>query len=256
MIEVRGLEFGYGREPVLRGLDFAVRRGEVTVLAGPNGAGKSTVIRLLTRVLVPEAGSVRIDGTPVAQIGRRQLARTLAVVPQGADLPSGFRGHEMVSMGRAPHLRLLEPERPFDAEVVERVMRHTDTWRFRNTPVEALSGGEKQRLLMARALAQEPACLLLDEPTSHLDLRYQIELLRFTRREVERGGAALVVLHDLNLAARIADRILLLHQGRLVSEGPPQDVLTAGIIRTVYGADVDVFTGEFDDAPVVLPRLR
>lgn len=250
----RDLRFGYGETPVLRSVSLELRPGETVALVGPNGAGKSTVLRLLSRVLRPQGGELELDGASLAKLPRRALARRLAVVPQGGALPEGFRAHEIALMGRTPHLGLVRTERPGDHAAVEAAMRRTDTWRLRGRRVEELSGGERQRLLLARALAQEPAYLLLDEPTSHLDLRYQVEAVRFVRAEVARGLGALVVLHDLNLAARAADRLLVLARGRIVAAGTPTEVLTEGLLREVYSADAAVSGGP-DGEPVVLPRL-
>ena len=138
---------------------------------------------------------------------------------------------------------------------VEAAMRRTETWQFKDRPVSELSGGERQRVLLARALVQEPKYLLLDEPTNHLDLRYQIEVLRFTRREVSRGLGALVVLHDLNLAARICERLIVMHRGCLVAEGEPAKILSEGLIRDVYGAEVDLFVQPSSNFPVIMPSV-
>ena len=158
-------------------------------------------------------------------------------------------------MGRTPHLGFFSTETQQDLDIVERAMHRTETWRFRERFVGELSGGERQRVLLARALVQEPDYLLLDEPTNHLDLRYQIEVLRFTRREVLNGLGALVVLHDLNLAARVCDRVLVLHEGCLVAGGSPRDILNETLIREVYGAEVALFSQPGTDIPVIMPTL-
>jgi iron complex transport system ATP-binding protein len=250
------LAFAYGDKPVVSGLSFELVAGTVLGLVGPNGAGKSTVIRLLTRVLRPRAGNVMIDGRDVTKISRLELARRLAVVPQGGELPPGFTAQEIVTMGRTPHLGFLAPETRHDIQKVEAAMRRTDTWRFRDRAGVELSGGERQRVLLARALAQEPEFLLLDEPTNHLDLSYQVEVLALVHREVRLGLSALVVLHDLNLAARVCDRVLVLKEGRLVAEGEPARVFSETLIQMVYGARADVFPQPETNLPVILPRLR
>ena len=249
------LSFSYGLKEVVTGLSFELRPGEVLGVVGPNGAGKSTVIKLLTRVLEPSAGGVLLDDVPVRRMSRLELARRVAVVPQAGELPLAFRAWDLVMMGRTPHLGFLAPETKRDHDIVERAMRRVDVWAFRERPVSELSGGERQRVLLARALAQEPRYLLLDEPTNHLDLKYQVELLRFVRREASGGLGALVVLHDLNLSARVCDRLLVMHQGRCVAEGSPAEVLTEARLREVYRADVSVFAEPASGAPVVLPRL-
>ncbi|MCY4354341.1 MAG: ABC transporter ATP-binding protein [Truepera sp.] len=255
MIEVRRVFAGYGSESILRNLDLSIRRGEITVLVGPNGAGKSTVIRLLTRLLEPSSGKVLLDGRPLAGLRRKELARSMAVVPQAETLPDGFSAFEVVLMGRTPHLGFLEPEREVDLRMVEEAMRRTDIWRFRDRPVETLSGGERQRVVLARAIVQQPRFLLLDEPTNHLDLRHQVELLWYVRQEVEGGIGALVILHDLVLAARIAGRLLLMDRGRIVAEGSPVEVLRQDLIREVYQVEVDLMPDPSEGVPLVLPRL-
>ena len=255
MIEVRRVFAGYGAESILRDLDLSIRRGEITVLVGPNGAGKSTVIRLLTRLLEPSSGEVLLDSRPLAGLRRKELARSMAVVPQAETLPDGFGAFEVVLMGRTPHLGFLEPEREVDLRLVEEAMRRTDTWHFRDRPVETLSGGERQRVVLARAIVQQPRFLLLDEPTNHLDLRHQVGVLWYVRQEVEGGVGALVILHDLVLAARIAGRLLLMDRGRIVAEGSPVEVLREDLIREVYQVEVDVVPDPSDGVPLVLPRL-
>ena len=254
-LRAEGLRFGYGSREVVRGLSLELRPFTTVGVVGPNGAGKSTVVGLLTRVLTPSHGEVSLDGVPVNRWSRLGFARRVAVVAQGGALPGDFSVYDIVMMGRTPHLGFWATEGPADREAVARAMRRTDTWGFRDRRVGALSGGERQRVLLARALAQEPTYLLLDEPTNHLDLKYQVEVLSVARREVARGLGVLVVLHDLNLAARVCDRVLVLRGGELVAEGAPAEVFTEGLVREVYGADAHVFAQPGTHAPVVLPRL-
>jgi len=252
-VVVRRVRAGYGQGDVLRGLDLELRRGEVLGVIGPNGAGKSTLVRVLTRLAGVTAGSVDIDGRPLARIGRRQLARLVAVVPQSGELPAGFTVEELVAMGRTPHTGLLGGPSPEDAEAVEAALRKCDVTHLRGRPAGELSGGERQRVLLARALAQRPRYLLLDEPTNHLDLRYQLEVLAFIRAEAAGGVGALVVLHDLNLAGRGCDRLAVLDRGRVAAAGDPAEVLTAPLVSRVYGAEVDVH--RVGGEPLVVPRV-
>lgn len=254
-LQVSHLGFSYGTKRVVDDLSFKVDAGEVVGLVGPNGAGKSTVIKLLTKVLKTESVEVEIDGENFHSLSRLELARKLAVVPQIGDLPEAFSAFEIVMMGRTPHLGFFSSESEQDVARVEAAMQRTETWQFKDRPVSELSGGERQRVLLARALAQEPRYLLLDEPTNHLDLRYQIEVLRFTRREVAQGLGALIVLHDLNLAARICDHLIVMHRGRLVAEGEPTQVLSEDLIRNVYGAEVDLFMQPASPYPVIMPSV-
>lgn len=248
-LELAAVRFGYASAEVVRGADLRVDAGELVGLIGPNGAGKSTLVGLASGILTPSAGDVRLEGRRVARYGRRALARRLAVVPQLPDLPSGFPARAIVAMGRAPHLGFFAAEGERDRRVIEDAMRRTDTLAFADQPVGSLSGGERQRVVLARALAQEPGWLLLDEPTTHLDLRYQAEMMRHAARLASEGLGVLAVLHDLNLAAR-CDRIVLLDAGRVAANGSPADVLQAPILRSVFRTDVRVEGGE---RPVVVP---
>lgn len=238
---------------VLDGVSLRLNPGEVLGVIGPNGAGKSTLLRLLTRRLTPTSGSITVDGRPLAAFGRFELARNVALVAQAPVLPHGFRVTEVVTMGRAPHLGLFGAVGTADRAAVQSALTATDTQRFAGRRVETLSGGEQQRVVFARALAQEPRYLLLDEPTNHLDLRYQVQLLAYARAEAAAGVGVLVVLHDLNLAARSCDRLLVLQEGRRVAEGEPVDVLTPELIGRVFGASVRVIDDE--GTPVIVPEF-
>jgi iron complex transport system ATP-binding protein len=254
MLQVSGLSFSYGKKKILQSISFALNPHEVVGVVGPNGAGKSTLIKLLTKLLMPSSGTIKLNDQDVQRLGRLELARHLAVLPQGGDLPSDYRVYDLVMMGRTPHLGFLAREGKRDHDLVQSVMQRTDTWQFRERFASDLSGGEKQRVLLARALAQEPSYLLLDEPTNHLDLKYQVEVLSLVRQEVERGVGALVVLHDLNLAARVCDRLIVLQQGSIIAEGKPNEILTEPLLKNVYGTNVSVLQG-VDSSPVILPNL-
>jgi iron complex transport system ATP-binding protein len=257
VLSARGVCAAYGsggrRRQVLSHVDLSVRSGEVLGVIGPNGAGKSTLLGVLSRALLPVAGEVTLDARPLGRYARRELARRLAVVQQATRLPEGYLVHEIVSMGRTPYVGLWRGARREDEDEVERAMRETGVWELAERPVERLSGGEQQRVVLARALAQRPLLLLLDEPTNHLDLRYQTEVLSTLRGAAERGVGVLLVLHDLNLAARVCDRIALMAEGRVVAQGPAAQVLDRERLERAYRTDVDVFTTP--RGPVVAPRL-
>jgi iron complex transport system ATP-binding protein len=253
MLQARHLNFAYGKKKILQDVSLIVQPREVVGVVGPNGAGKSTLIKLLSRVLSTSSDKILLNGQPVVKMGRLGLARHLAVLPQGSDLPSDYRVYDLVMMGRTPHLGFLAQESKRDHDLVQSVMQRTDTWQFREGFASDLSGGEKQRVLLARALAQEPSYLLLDEPTNHLDLKYQVEVLLLVRQEVARGLAALVVLHDLNLAARVCDRLLVLQQGSVVAEGTPNEILTESLLTEVYGTKVSVLRQ--GSSPIIVPTL-
>ncbi len=254
MLEVKRLEFSYGKKKILRDVSFALQPKEILGVIGPNGAGKSTLIKVLTKVLTPSSGDVLLNGQAIRTMNRLELARQLAVVPQSGELPPDYCVYDLVMMGRTPHLGFLARESKRDHDLVQRVMQRTDTWQFRDRFASDLSGGEKQRVVLARALVQEPSYLLLDEPTNHLDLNYQIEVLSLVRQEVQRGLGALVVLHDLNLAARLCDRLLVLQQGSIIAEGKPTEILTESLLSTVYSSSISVLQGG-DSSPIIVPNL-
>ncbi|MEX2540814.1 MAG: ABC transporter ATP-binding protein [Trueperaceae bacterium] len=254
-LSARRLSYGYGSMAIVQELSLDVRPGECLALVGPNGAGKSTVVRLLSRVVSAWSGESSVDGVPLRELSRTELARKVAVVPQGGELPGAFRALEIVMMGRAPHLRFLAGETTRDFEVAQEAMLRTDTWRLRDRPVGELSGGERQRVVLARALAQDPSYLLLDEPTTHLDLRFQVEILRQVRKQASAGLGVLVVLHDLNLAVRGCDRVVVLSQGRVEAEGNPSAVLSAELLQRVYGTEVELISDVEGSLSALLPRF-
>ena len=230
---------GQPRE-VLRSVDLTLARGDLIALVGTNGSGKTTLLRLLTGVVKPDAGVVRFDGRPLSAWRRLDLARRVAVLPQQLDLPVGFRVAELVEMGRAPHARRLFASTEADERAIARALADAGALELADRYAEELSGGERQRLLVAMALAQEPDLLLLDEPTLHLDLAHQVSLLAVIRRlRDQRGLTVLAVLHDLNLAAAFAPRVAVLDGGRVVADGPPDEVLRPDLVQRVFGVAVD-----------------
>jgi iron complex transport system ATP-binding protein len=254
MIAAEQLSFAYGPRPVLADVSLAVAAGELVGVIGPNGGGKTTLVRLLSGVLAPDTGIVRLDGRPLAAYRRRDLARRLAVVPQDPTLEFPFTALEVVLMGRAPHLAALGFPRAGDVEIARAAMARLGVGKLEDRPLDRLSGGERQRILLARALAQEPAVLLLDEPTTHLDLRHQVGIYDVVHGLARARGVAVVsVLHDLNLAALYCDRLVLLAGGRVVRHGAPAEVLEAGILRAAYATDVQVTVNPATGVPVVLP---
>ncbi|HET8986701.1 MAG TPA: ABC transporter ATP-binding protein [Trueperaceae bacterium] len=239
--------------PALKGVSLLLEHGRCVSVVGPNGAGKSTLVGALSGQLPLAAGEVDVDGTQLAALGSFALARRIAVVEQSPVLPAGFRVADVVAMSRTPHLGLFGASSRADEAAVEEALAQTGTVGLSSRIVDTLSGGESQRVVLARALAQAADHLLLDEPTNHLDLRHQLEVLAFARRAASAGAAVMLVLHDLNLAARVSDLVVMLAHGEVVAEGPPAAVLTAATISEVYGATVRVL---YDDGvPVVVPRL-
>ncbi len=241
MLETHKLTVGYNGKPVLSGVDLTVARGQFVGIVGPNGCGKSTLVRALSRVLHPISGQVLLDGVDIYEMGTREMARRLAVVSQENPVAFDFPVREVVLMGRSPHLSRFATEGPRDYAIAEEAMALTHTLVFADRPITSLSGGERQRCMIARALAQQPNVLLLDEPTSHLDINHQIEILDLAKRlTTQRGLATAVVLHDLNLASQYCDHLVLVAQGCVLAEGRPAEVVTEARIRTAYGTDVQV----------------
>ena len=242
---LEGVSFGYpladgGRRDVLRDLDLRVAPGEVVALLGPNGSGKTTLLRLLTGQLRPDAGAVTFDGRSVGDWPRDALARRVAVLPQQLELPVGFRVAELVEMGRAPHATRLFGSTADDEQAVRRALVDADALDLSDRFADELSGGERQRVLVAMALAQEPELLLMDEPTLHLDLAHQVALLAaIGRLRTQRGLTVVGVLHDLNLAAEFAPRVVVLAGGRVAAKGPPGSVLSPQLVSEVFGVRVE-----------------
>lgn len=251
MLRATDVTFSYGRNPangpakaghyVLQGVSLEVKRGTIVGLLGPNGSGKTTLLRIVSGVLKPLAGSVLLDGRPIEQLTRRDLARRVAVVPQETHSTFDFSVLDMVLMGRYPHLGPFELEGAADQEIARDALGVTGTAALETRAFATLSGGEKQRVVIASALAQASDMLLLDEPTAALDLRYQFEIATLLRGlNAERGTTMIVSTHDLNLAAALCERIVLLKQGQVLAQGPTRETLTADNIRLLYGVHADV----------------
>jgi len=248
IIQFADVAFAYARPADRRarafafpGLSFTIERGEVFGVIGPNSAGKTSLLRLLTGVLSPQRGEIRLAGRPIGALRPWELAREVAVVPQEAPRPFPFTVEQLVLMGRYPHAPRRFFEDAADAAAARDAMIATETQALATLPLERLSGGERQRALLARALAQEPRLLVLDEPTAHLDLRYQAETAALLRRlNRERGMTILLVSHDLNLAGELCDRLLLLRAGEIARVGTPAEVLEQGLLEDVFGCRVTV----------------
>jgi iron complex transport system ATP-binding protein len=239
------VSYGYtsrgGASFALRDVNVTVEPGSILGLLGPNGCGKTTLTRLLSGVLHPDEGTVTLGGRDLRQIPRRQLARHVAVVPQETHPAFDYTALEMVLMGRHPHLGALQLEGPRDLAIARDAMEATGTAPLADRPYMTLSGGEKQRVVIASALAQSPGVLLLDEPTASLDLGYQLEIAALLERlNRERGVTMVLATHDLNLAARLCDSLLLLRGGRVLAQGPTSEVLTPVMIRQLYDVEAEV----------------
>ena len=254
-LEVRGLRFGYLPErPVLQGVDLVLPAGRVCTILGPNGSGKTTLLRCLLGQHAPDAGSILLGGQPIAAMSSRDRARHLAYVPQLPSSAFDFTVRELVAMGRYAHQGALGLASTADRDQVQHALERTGTVAFADRTMGELSGGEAQCVMIARALAQQPRIMLLDEPTSHLDLRNQLLIVRLVQQLTrEQGMAALVVGHDINLAARHSDQLVLFRAGRVAATGSPTEVLKAPLLRDTYGVEVELFEAG-DGPPLVQAR--
>jgi ABC-type cobalamin/Fe3+-siderophores transport system ATPase subunit len=236
LLRASGLAVRLGTREVLAGVELEVPAGSVLLVAGRNGAGKSTLLRALCGVLTPGAGTVEFGGRPIGAMAPKERARAIAFVPQESDSAFEFTGRELIAMGRHPHLRVMAGLGERVGAEVERAMRLMDAADFADRPVTTLSGGELRRIAVARGLATAAPVLLLDEPTSNLDLEHALRLVRLLRELARQGSTVVVASHDLNLLGPCADRLALLHAGRIAACGPPADVLAdAGVVEQVFG---------------------
>jgi iron complex transport system ATP-binding protein len=264
MIEASGVWFGYGRDErstpgryVLEDVSIAVPRGAIVGLLGPNGSGKTTLLKLLSGTLTPARGRVTLDGAPVRTLSRRDLARRIAVVPQETHSAFDFSVIEIVLMGRYPHLGAFELEGADDLAIAREALAATGTGALEARPFATLSGGEKQRVVIAGALAQASHVLLLDEPTASLDLGFQLEIASLlVRLNQERGVTMVVSTHDLNLAATLCTELVLLKAGHVVAHGATDGVLNAANVRALYGVDADVARHPRSGRLTVVPLAR
>lgn len=256
MLQVKALHVAYGDRLVLKDISFEVPSGTILGVIGPNGSGKTTLIRALSGVLPQVSGEVRVDGVDLRSLKTAQRARLVAVVPQARNLPPAFTGWELVLLGRTPHLNWLGNISPKDEETVRVALERAQATELAGRRLGELSGGEQQRLLLARALAQDAPLMLLDEPTTHLDLQYQINLLDQVRGLARHANLAVVVaLHDLNLVARYADQVALLVKGELLGLGEPHEVLQPDLLTRVYNLPLQVIHDTASGQPVILPAV-
>ncbi|MFV2119603.1 ABC transporter ATP-binding protein [Streptomyces sp. Act-28] len=256
-ISARELTLGHGGEPVARGIGVTPAPGAVTALVGPNGSGKSTLLRALARLHAPDAGRIVLDGRDLAEYRPRELARKLSFLTQSPIVPAGVTVEELVAYGRHPHRGLLARGGDEDREAIGWALDATNLRPLAGRTLDRLSGGERQRAWIAMALAQRTGLLLLDEPTTYLDIRYQIEVLRLVRRLAdEHGITVVVVLHDLNQAAAFSDAMVVLADGRIVASGPPARALTEDTVRTAFRIDTTVTLDPRTGVPTCLPRWR
>ncbi|QIP85893.1 ABC transporter ATP-binding protein [Streptomyces sp. Tu 2975] len=253
-LTARELTLAYEDRTVVHELDLAVPDGQVTVIVGPNACGKSTTLRALGRLLKPKGGAVLLDGAELSTIPTKKIARSIGLLPQSPVAPEAITVADLVARGRQPHQHWWQQWSQEDERAVTDAMERTDVTALADRPVDELSGGQRQRVWIAMALAQETDLLLLDEPTTFLDIAHQVEVLDLVRQlNHERGRTVVAVLHDLNQAARYADRLVAMKAGRIVAEGAPADVVTAELVREVFGMESVVVPDPVTGSPLVVP---
>jgi ferric enterobactin transport system ATP-binding protein len=256
-LEAQGLTLAYDKRVISQDLSMHVPVGSFTAIIGPNACGKSTLLRALARLLAPRAGRVVLDGRDIADRGAKELARELGLLPQTSLAPDGIRVADLVARGRFPHQRVFDRWSPEDEAAVLRAMTATDVLGLSGRLVDELSGGQRQRVWVAMALAQETPVLLLDEPTTFLDIAHQIEVLELFRAINQQQGHTLVaVLHDLNQAARYASHIIAMKDGRVAAAGAPADVITPEIVESVFSVPCRVIEDPESGTPLVIPLVR
>lgn len=257
LLSVCGVTVAYDGEPVLHEASFDVRHGDLVIILGPNGAGKTTLLRTIAKLVQPKVGTVLLDGKDLASFPISQLMRRLSVVPQTEGAVFSFTVLDIVLMGRTPHLPPLASPSQRDWQVAREAMEATDTWHLRERLFTELSGGEQRRVLLAKALAQEPQLLLLDEPTANLDLHYQLEVVELVHRlNRQHGLTVLAVMHDLNLSALLGERFILMRDGRIYAMGNADEVLTVQNIQQVYGVPVIITRNPLNGKPVIVLTER
>ncbi|QBX55690.1 ABC transporter ATP-binding protein [Nocardioides seonyuensis] len=253
----QSLTLGYTDTAVVHDLDLRVPHGRISVIVGANACGKSTLLRGLARLLKPRAGTVLLDGGSIHRLPTRQVARTLGLLPQNPVTPEGVTVVDLVSRGRHPHHGAFRRWTSEDDAAVSEALALTDTLGLADRVVDELSGGQRQRVWIAMALAQGTDLLLLDEPTTYLDVAHQVEMLDLLAElNARRGTTIVMVLHDLNLSARYADHLVAMREGRIVAEGPPREVVTEDVVRTVFGLENRVIDDPVSHTPLVVPVSR
>jgi ABC-type cobalamin/Fe3+-siderophores transport system ATPase subunit len=251
-----GLTLAYGDRVIAAGLDVTIPDGSFTVIIGPNACGKSTLLRALSALLTPKQGSVVLDGASIGSYRAKEVARRLGLLPQTATAPEGISVADLVARGRYPHQKLLRQWTPEDENQVAAAMEATGVTALADRAVDELSGGQRQRVWMAMALAQQTGILLLDEPTTYLDIAYQIDLLDLCADLNEQGRTLVAVLHDLNHACRYATHLIVMKAGRIVAEGVPEEIVTAELVEDVYGLRCEVIPDPQTRTPLVVPAAR
>lgn len=253
-VQIENLSFKYDTDQVLKDIDVEIPKGSFVGILGPNGSGKTTLLKNICNILKPDNGKILVNNKNVSNIKYRELAKIIAVVHQTSEIQFQFSVFDVVLMGRFPYLSRFQSEGKKDIEIAKEAMLSTGTWELRDKSINEISGGERQRVMIARALTQQPEILILDEPISHLDIKYQIGILDLCKKlNVENQITVIMTLHDINLAGRYSDYLILLDKGRIKVMDIPEKVLTQENISNVYDIEVDIFKRNGDKTPYIIP---
>lgn len=249
------LQIGYGDHVVVEDMDVNIQRDKITTIIGPNGSGKSTILKAITRLIRYQRGSVVLNGRDILEMKPKDLAKTIGVLPQIHTAPSDFRVKELVGYGRMPHQKMFAGKSAEDERIIQWAMEVTGTWQFRDKSIYEISGGESQRVWIATVLAQKPEILFLDEPTTYLDISHQLETMQLVRKlNRETGIGVVMVLHDLSQALEVSDHIIVIKDGKKYSEGSPEEVITAQMMRDVYNVDCEIVSLPGRSKPLIAFR--
>lgn len=257
VFQAEHLVSGYDHKTILHGISLVIPSNKISVMIGANACGKSTLLKTLARLIKPTSGTVTLDGKPISKIPPKQLARVVGLLPQSPIVPEGISVADLVGRGRFPHQSLLSGWTKKDVEAVAEAMEIMNITELANRNIDELSGGQRQRVWIAMALAQQTDILFLDEPTTFLDITYQVEILDLlTDLNRKKGTTIVMVLHDINLSARYADYIFALSQGKLLAEGKPSEVITSSLVKDIFGLDCTVIPDPVSGSPMVIPKGR
>ena len=254
MISCKNLKVGYEEKIIIENLSLNIKKGEVVSIIGPNGCGKSTLLKSLSRMIKPVSGDIYIQSENIKSLKNKVISQKVCLLSQHNDAPGDLTVEELVYFGRIPHKKWYESKSKSDEELVNWAIENTGLTRYKNTPISSLSGGERQRAYIAQALCQKPDVLLLDEPTTYLDISYQLELMELVREINERLNITIVmVLHELNQASKYSDRLIIMKSGEIVSDGCPKEIINKEIIKKVYNIDCDIDNDPISNKPRIHP---
>ncbi len=252
-INVSGVEVGYDNEVIIQNIDFTLNKGEITTIIGPNGSGKSTILKAMTRLVKYQKGNIYLDGKGILEYGNKQFARKIGVLPQCHIAPPDFKVKDLVSYGRLPYQGILKKQSDEDEKIIEWAMKATGVFHFREKSIQDCSGGEAQRVWIATVLAQQPEVMFLDEPTTYLDISHQLEMMKLLKKLNRTSNIGIVmVLHDINQALEVSDRIIIIKKGEKYADGSPQEVITSKMMKEVYEVDCEVVWLDGRKSPILV----